>query len=221
MPNQPRSNFRFDSKSIFLTYPQAEGLTFELIADKLKEVGFNDYVIAQENHQDGNIHFHAFAERTSKFRSRNERVFDINDKHPNIQSPRSRKDVIKYVTKDNNYITSEGFVLNKTKRKYCDILQDSKTKEEFYSGILQEYSRDYVLHNDAIVQFAEKHFKKDDTYVPRYTEFTVPPLIQDWLDTEFVNPGKWLFFGRPRHRGLLSFIYTLYLLFLNPKALRA
>lgn len=189
MPNQPRTNFRFDSKSIFLTYPQAEELSFELIADKLKELGFKDYVIAQENHQDGNIHFHAYGESTSRFRSRNERVFDINNKHPNIQSPRNRKDVIKYVTKDNNYITSEGFVLNKTKRKYCDILQDSKTKEEFYSGILQEYSRDYVLHNDAIVQFAEKHFKKDDTYIPRFTDFNVPPLLQEWLDTEFINEG--------------------------------
>lgn len=190
MPNQPKSKFRFNSKSVFLTYPQAEGLSFELIAAKLKEVGFNDYVIAKENHQDGNVHFHAFAERTARFQSRDERVFDINEKHPNIQSPRNRKDVINYVTKDNDYITSDGFILNKTKRKYGDILKDSKTKEEFYAGICEEYSRDYVLHHDAVVAFAEKHFKKDDSYVPQFTEFNVPAEIQTWLDTEFVNDGK-------------------------------
>lgn len=186
----PKSTFRFNSKSVFLTYPQANTLTFELISDKLKQEGFNDYVIAKENHEDGNIHFHAFAERTSRFQSRDQHVFDINNYHPNIQSPRSRKDVIKYVTKDGDYITSDGFVLNKTKRKYCDILKDSKTKEEFYSGLLEEYSRDFVLHNDNIVAFAEKHFKKDDTYVPRYTEFNVPPLLDEYMTTEFINEGK-------------------------------
>lgn len=193
MPNQRTNKFRIDSKSVFLTYPQANTLTFELISDKLKELGFNDYVIAKENHEDGNLHFHAFAERTSRFRSRDQHVFDINSHHPNIQSPRNRKDVIKYVTKDGDYITSDGFVLNKTKRKYCDILKDSKTKEEFYSGILEEYSRDFVLQHDNIVAFAEKHFKKDDTYVPRYTEFNVPPLLDEYMTTEFINEGKYSF----------------------------
>ncbi|KAG0161886.1 hypothetical protein DFQ30_005030, partial [Apophysomyces sp. BC1015] len=52
------SNFQFHAKSLFGTYSQVDNLSKEIIKDFFINLGVKEYIVAQENHQDGGIHFH-------------------------------------------------------------------------------------------------------------------------------------------------------------------
>ena len=63
------------------------------------------YTIAQEVHESGKHHYHAFVKWTTKVDIKNSRAFDLHGVHPNIiKSP--GKGFEAYVTKDKNYETN-------------------------------------------------------------------------------------------------------------------
>lgn len=75
--------FHFTAKYGLLTYAQAENLDSHRIVCKLTELGA-ECIVGRELHQDGGIHYHAFFMFEREFRTRNERVFDVDGYHPNI-----------------------------------------------------------------------------------------------------------------------------------------
>lgn len=114
--------FRLASKSLFLTYPKCPWEPQNLL-DHLKEL-FSRYkpifiVVAREKHQDESFHLHVFINLECQFETRNPRAFDLHSEvqlqdcngrahvsfHPNIHSRiKSQYKVMKYVTKDGNFI---------------------------------------------------------------------------------------------------------------------
>lgn len=151
-----RNTFRFNCKQVFLTYAQCS-LPRETILDLLTEslsVSIVDYCIAQETHQDGNFHIHAYLLFDRPLNSRDARIFDIAGFHPNIERPRSVKAVLKYVQKDNNFLVSPGIEELINKRTYKTILESASTAEEFLSQVADSFPRDYVLQYDKIKSFA-------------------------------------------------------------------
>lgn len=99
--------FRFQGKNVFLTYAQAENLSSDAIIWALRDkVPTPDgWVCGEENHQDGGKHFHVMVKYETRIDIRDQRFFDVEGYHPNIQSVRSPKNVIKYCIKDGNYIS--------------------------------------------------------------------------------------------------------------------
>lgn len=99
--------FRFNSRAVFLTYPQC-GLsaahTLTLLRTKLGEAEGTHYLIGVEAHADGTPHLHVFVERQNKINTVNERYFDLEDVdrvyHPNVTAPRDRQAVVDYVMKE-------------------------------------------------------------------------------------------------------------------------
>lgn len=86
-----------------LTYPQCT-LTKDqaynhLISLTTGSLTVSRILIAVESHEDGNPHIHAYIQWSGKPCIRNERFFDINGFHPNIQPCRSPRNWIKYCTK--------------------------------------------------------------------------------------------------------------------------
>lgn len=95
--------FKFDSASCFLTYAQSN-LTHDAIYEKLRSIG--DVVwarICTEQHADGQPHQHAVAKFSKRVQSRDVRLFDIAEQHPNIQPIRSIKRALEYVTKEGEF----------------------------------------------------------------------------------------------------------------------
>lgn len=98
--------FRFQAKSVFLTYPNCvetkEGL-LEFLKDKLASRQPIYIVVSEELHANDTTHFHALCVLTRKLDTANNRYFDAGDapflSHPNIQAPRNLRDVYEYVTK--------------------------------------------------------------------------------------------------------------------------
>lgn len=101
--------FRLNTQRVFLTYAQAGTINKQDLYDFLvalrstddhNGIGTSQVLVAQETHQDDGIHFHCFVEFERKINIRNERLFDFQERHPNIQTVRSKKNVIKYCTKE-------------------------------------------------------------------------------------------------------------------------
>lgn len=100
---------RDPKKTWFLTYPQTD-LTMAVLLERLsdKEEEISEYLIAEETHKDGAKHLHAYV----KFKHSGIRLsdapsyFTVSDKSGNYQPCRSCKDVIRYCSKEGNYICS-------------------------------------------------------------------------------------------------------------------
>lgn len=102
--NQPvHKMFKFDSGYVFLTYPHS---AFEHgdLQQFINSVCTTEWLrIATENHLDGDTHLHVVGKFVRRFVSRNERVFDYQGRHPNIQSVRNVHKAIAYVAKDGQF----------------------------------------------------------------------------------------------------------------------
>lgn len=96
--------FKFDSTTFFLTYAQAGDLDWDQIINHIAQIKDIDWLrICKELHQDGEPHYHVVGKFSGRVQSRNERLFDVEGKHPNIQQIRSIKRALQYVTKDGEF----------------------------------------------------------------------------------------------------------------------
>lgn len=91
-------------KGWFCTWPRCN-IPKEYALKLLEKFGLDEYVIAEEQHQDGAPHLHAFLKLKKKKRVKQD-TFDLEDFHGNYQVARSWQAVKQYVTKGNNYITN-------------------------------------------------------------------------------------------------------------------
>jgi len=110
-----KTKFRLQSKNLFLTYPKIESnLTKEFILKQLQgrfiTNKINNYIIALEDHKDKTKHMHVLLMLNKRCDIKRQNYLDLNLNenvyHGNYQSVRNIEKVIKYVTKDNNYISN-------------------------------------------------------------------------------------------------------------------
>jgi len=93
----------FNGKRFFLTYPQTSHESATHLITYLRTRGeLVGYVIGKELHENGDPHLHACVEYESTVRG-NERLFDFQGRHPNVQSPRNWAACKTYCKKDKNF----------------------------------------------------------------------------------------------------------------------
>ena len=100
---------RRETKGWFLTYPKCP-LRKEDVLTILETNGLPkivEYVICEEQHEDGSPHLHAFIklEKKRSFSSVSKK-FDLLTYHGHYEPAKSWKAVVDYVKKDGNYITN-------------------------------------------------------------------------------------------------------------------
>lgn len=130
------SAFRFQAKNVFLTYsnPQQQGSTltmqqiFEEFTTKTWPVPLSYCVVSEENHQSGEIHFHALLRFQSKLSTTNPRLFDILGCHPNVQGARSPKATEVYVKKGGIFMETEQ---SSTANIHLEFLENTTDKVEW------------------------------------------------------------------------------------------
>jgi len=171
--------WRFNSQTVFLTYPQAHTLSKEVIQQFLQEQLATEYIIAKEFHEDGSPHYHAYARFPSKKNTTNERYFDLNGCHPNIQSPRQRKSVIAYIAKSDPEPICFG--ITPQRRGYGEIRDSSTDVQEYMRALSTSYPRDVALNHDRLLSYAVTLFRKEE---PPYEDpgrtFSLPESLEDW-----------------------------------------
>jgi hypothetical protein len=141
--------FRLQVKKVFLTYSQVNKnlSTKEIVLTRLikKIILLNttlkSYVIGEEFHENGGIHYHVVLEFNKKIRSRSPDVFDLEENHPNIQTLRTKTifyEKIIYSVKDNNFLISDNLNLNSIKDQLKKTKQIDKMLAELYDIVKEK-----------------------------------------------------------------------------------
>ncbi|DBA06675.1 TPA_asm: Rep [Welwitschia mirabilis associated geminivirus B] len=181
--------FRFQGKSIFLTYSQAY-FTADYLLVELRRL-CNDrsrlrYIrVATELHRDGNTHYHVLIQLHKKLDTKDVRFFDIPKDpsvgppiHPNWQLPRRDSDVFAYISKHGEYI-EEGDLnpLQRSPKKKRDdiwesIISSSNSASEFLELTLQMQPFHAANNWERLKAFANERWPKPpEHYVPKFQAF--------------------------------------------------
>jgi hypothetical protein len=195
-PEQAPPEFRLQAKNVFLTFAQCPISKERALVLLSEKKTIEEYVIAEELHEDGNKHLHCFLKFATKLHTRDARFFDLTDDevvyHPNITKPRSVKNVIQYIEKDNNYLSSDGIKRLLNKKSWGEIKANATSTVEYLNGIAEHYPRDYALNYERLKVFSDIHFKEDiPIYKAPFTgTFIVPDVLNEWANTYIAQPQR-------------------------------
>lgn len=132
--------FRLNARNFSLTYPQCNVSKEELL-EHLKSFKPIYICCAHEEHEDGSPHLHATIRFQAKKDIKNERIFDYQGFHPNIQTTRNIKAWTTYIKKDEDFVEFENVTANLTVR-LSDIstvdLRDYCLEKKIPFGYYQE-----------------------------------------------------------------------------------
>lgn len=165
--------FKFDAIYAFLTYPQTSADHGEL-HEFLNTICATEWCrICTEQHEDGQPHIHLVCKFTRRFQSRNERIFDWRERHPNIQSVRSVHKSLEYISKDGQF-TDFGTV---------PVAPTKRTARELYTAAATETEHDYwVSACESGINFM---------YAKKFRELAWKPTGGETITDEYVANPQW------------------------------
>lgn len=147
--------YQLNSSRLFLTYPECpikKEDALKLLIEKGLDI--EEYIIAEELHQNGNKHLHAFLKLSTSFRTRDPKFFDLNAYHGNYQGCRSEKNVVKYCSKNEDYISN--FDLNER------LLKKNSHKKIYGLKLIQrQNSLAELVDENPELLFGYKRLKED------------------------------------------------------------
>lgn len=161
-------SFKFDSCYVFLTYPHSE---FEHSAFHgfLNTVCSTEWCrVSTEKHADGDPHVHVIAKFVRRFQSRNQRVFDYEGRHPNIQQVRSLQKAISYVAKDGEFSDFGPVPSGSAKRSASEALAlaGQADEGEYLRACLEAKVPFQYAKRFRELEFADKTCVIGEDYVP-------------------------------------------------------
>lgn len=203
MPKKEGSkSFQLNAKNIALTYPRCD-IHPQAMFDWLKDNFSPEAVcVAQETHKDGGFHLHAYLRFEKALYTRNQKLFDVDGFHPNVQGCREVKNWVTYIKKQGNIITTDNIDF---KDGWEELLM-APNKTEFISAIRKNRPRDYILNRQRIEYHAQKEYFRtavenplrplDSFRRPPITDFSKPivmlgpPLLgkTEYLRAHFKKP---------------------------------
>lgn len=133
--------YQLCTSKLFLTYPQCPvskedaldviRATLLLLDNPLDII---HYVVAREHHLNGDLHLHMYLELSEQFRTRDPTKLDIlsghNLYHGNYQGVRSFKNVVKYCTKGEDYISDIDVAALCERKSTRRIIAEKLVKEK-------------------------------------------------------------------------------------------
>lgn len=133
----PPENKKFSAKQLALTYPQCpldKGTAAAQLKVALEGKGVTQLVVAQEHHEDGNLHLHAYVSMADRYIARGKHQSliltgtDLNSDqilnyYPNVQAVKNKLNWLKYLVKEDKSPYEYGIItqqvieatVNKTK----------------------------------------------------------------------------------------------------------
>lgn len=137
--------FRLNRRDVFLTYSRTpKNFNPQLVLRKLSEKAeIEQYCIAQEKHAEVKrrpFHIHAYIQFEEKVDIKNQEYFDLSyygvNYHPNIQAPKKKHLVLRYIRKDGQFI--ENF---DSRPLWLKLIQDFPDETDFLQEILYHVNR--------------------------------------------------------------------------------
>jgi len=194
-----RDKFRVRSKRLLVTWAQTpDWFDWEEVVKRCHEKG-GKIVLAQEEHQDGGLHFHAYMEHPTRFMWRGSRHLDVSGVHPNIEPITATPWIPwNYVRKDGNVLTDE--IPNEPQGRRTDkkatseatvwtsILHRARNETEFLTMVKDKLPRDFAKSFNNIQNAGRWYYRKDtkpgpyegpDGLVPHLDAY---PEITEWVE---------------------------------------
>lgn len=186
--------FRFQAKYGLLTYAQCGDLDPWRVVGHLGGLGA-ECIVGRESHSDGGVHLHAFFMFDTKFRSSNQRVFDVDGCHPNISRGYSNpSDGYDYAIKDGEVVAGG---LDRPEQpdvqkhsNWASIVQ-AQDQDEFWTLVRELEPRALCTNYTSLRAYAQ------DRYRPTRTEYSTPngvgfdtseyPLLSEWVVANIEN----------------------------------
>lgn len=177
--------FNLRGKNFFFTYPQYDG-SIELIRDTLVQLFASlgrvvgKYIIASERHEDGNLHRHCYIGLDDEVRESRcpAGKFDIGGNHPNIQTCRSTEKVIRYVVKDEDYITNIPYEVARAKGALA-----KKSRREIGAELIEGKAIDEIVKENPNLIFGFSNLYKDlqTWYLHTYKPESLDGPVGIWI----------------------------------------
>lgn len=180
--------FKFDSQHFFLTYPQSE-IEHAVLAEAIRSIAAFDWLrICTESHADGNKHLHAVGRFSKRFQSRNERVFDVQGRHPKIEPVRSVAKALAYVSKEGDFTDFGTVPTSATKRSWEDIVAaaESKDESEWLRVVYEERVPAHV--SKRLRQLRESSQSDLDEYDNRPIAVALETCPKEWESMLIIGP---------------------------------
>lgn len=184
---------RLNAQRFFLTYSQSPTLSCDAIANFLQESHphFAWCEVVREFHQDDGIHFHAVVAYSGRIQ-RTTSAFDIEGRHPNIlvtKRGRQLADRRWYLRKDlgeGEEVTTRGTppdIEEAERLTWYECLHNAADKETFLENVRINYTKEYIIHHDAICSFAQAHYNPPSDYEDPFPaeSWRIPEHLEDWV----------------------------------------
>jgi len=195
------NSFRFNAKTIFLTYARS---SFDLqpFIDHVNSLyPIARWIVCKERHQDGEPHVHAAITFVEKINIRNPRRFDYEGRHPHFTSVRRWEYAVRYCKKDGDFLQN-GCEDRPAKRSPNDVYREAATtcsnREDYIAYLAEHAPRDSVIFWNQICKKADVLFPEPvGEYEPNFDvlPFTnVPEPAREWAE-RYLAEG---FRGRPK-----------------------
>lgn len=165
-------NSSMRAKQWFLTYPHCP-LEPAVVLKCLEPLGVQDYVIAKEQHKNGEPHIHAYIKLKEKVRFK-AALFDLLDLgklyHGNYQSVKNYDNVVAYCTKDSNFIAN------------IDVTAREKHKSKLLPSDYARDPLDLLAENKISFMQLNNFVKNQDTFKLLSNKKKRPPEPEDMPD---------------------------------------
>lgn len=187
--------FRFQSRYGLFTYSQCGELDpFEVVA-LFSSLGA-ECIVGRENHSDEGIHLHAFVDFGRRFRTTNERAFDVDGRHPNVSPSRGTPEKgWDYAVKDGDVVAgglerpsgSRVSTASTDWGRLCDATSES----EFWELVRELAPRALLTNFTSLRAFAEWNFRPDPTpyCTPAGISFDISGIagLPEWVSDNLVG----------------------------------
>lgn len=159
----PRKRFQMTGKGFYLTFPQC-GVPPTMVLDLLKaHLGSSLLwaIVAQEKHQDGNLHLHMGFQLEKPKNVKDPNYWDfLTGKHGNYQTMRNPQKVIRYCQKEDPHPAVYGNLPEtSSKVKTADVIAQQIMQGTPLQSLVQEYPGYVLQHKRKIDEFY--HYAKE------------------------------------------------------------
>jgi len=164
---------RINAKNYFLTYAQAERIeSKEHLLWHLRDLVPTPerWAIGEEEHADGGRHYHVLLGYANRFDLTNQRFFDYNGHHPNIQAARAPTQVLNYVTKDDPEPLVHGWIMRAREEDIFTVVAEEIDQGTNATAVIQAImtrlgTRGLRLYNQ-ISNYVDRTMRQSAVHLP-------------------------------------------------------
>lgn len=188
--------YQINSSKLFCTYAQCPIKKEEALQLFFAKFDVLHYLIAEELHKNGDPHLHVYLELKEAFRTRDCTFADLGAYHGNYQGCRSEKNVLKYCSKDEDFISDLDVASILKKRESHKKLIGSRIvlNNEPLETLVHEFPElifGYKRLKEDILEFRRDAIKDTRDDLPDYVPNTWGKLLPVDLDNKKCHYWVW------------------------------